>query len=343
MSAPHNHLFPILNADAEKDKILANEFLLSDIKDNTRRTYRNGLILFFDFLQKNNKTASNATSIDIVLYKEWITKKSGLSPSTQFVYFQAVKRYYKHMTIHGAKDITAGIKGVTFEIAIGRLPLSMNEIKGLVDNVKKNDKVMDGINGKRNYALLMTYIMTGMRTMSICELKWSDIVRKAVATKNDDEIVEYRDFIRYKKKGRGTRMGYAPIHGRNLKALIDLKEEYMKFYEHVDEDWYIFSGVAMQGKFNGVPNKPLANGSMRNLITKLMKDAGVYQSGVKSPHSLRHSFGMYLLRETGDKELVKDLLGHCDSRYTDIYTRLQNESNASDAIIETKVFDRVFN
>lgn len=327
------------NSDCEQ----ANQFLMGDFSLLTRKTYRNGLLVYFKYLQALNKTVEDATSIDIVLYKRWIQEESGYAKQTQFVYFEAVKRFYGFLAVNGFKNHTAGIKGISFEMEIGSEPISMNEFSKMVDTVRDNAKRMQWVQGKRNYALLLVYGMTGMRSMSIAGLKWEDLQRRAVTTESDDDIVEYRDFIRYKKKGKGNKIAYAPVHGRLLKALTDLKDFYLNHYGEVPENWYIFSKVTKRGiPFKVIPDKPLSNDTLRNLIRDIMKEAGCHESYVKSPHSLRHMFATYMLRDTKDKDLVKDLMGHSSTVYTNIYTRMENDAQISTAVNETKVFDRVF-
>ena len=62
---------------------------------------------------------------------------------------------------------------------------------------------------------------------------------------------------------------------------------------------------------------PFSMSTVRRAFTRAVERVGLH--GVR-PYDLRHSYGTALYRVAGDTRLVKDLLGHSDTRMTERYT-----------------------
>ena len=62
---------------------------------------------------------------------------------------------------------------------------------------------------------------------------------------------------------------------------------------------------------------PFSTSSVRRAFVRAAAQLGIH--GVR-PYDLRHSYGTALYRVAGDTRLVKDVLGHSDTRMTERYT-----------------------
>ena len=69
--------------------------------------------------------------------------------------------------------------------------------------------------------------------------------------------------------------------------------------------------------------------SLRNVFQACRKKAGVKTNA--TPHTLRHSFATHLLEQGTDLRYIQTLLGHRNSKTTEIYTHVT--SYALDKIV----------
>jgi len=88
------------------------------------------------------------------------------------------------------------------------------------------------------------------------------------------------------------------------------------------------------------PNrKQYSTSSVRAILRKSAKNAGIRKRVY--PHMLRHSFATHLLEKGTDLRYIQELLGHGNSKTTEIYTHVSKKSLAKiksplDSIIEQK-------
>jgi integrase len=80
---------------------------------------------------------------------------------------------------------------------------------------------------------------------------------------------------------------------------------------------------------------PFSTSAVRRAFVRAAERLGFH--GVR-PYDLRHSFGTALYRAAGDTRLVKDLLGHSDSRMTERYTlgHVPEAMRAATAVFESQ-------
>lgn len=70
---------------------------------------------------------------------------------------------------------------------------------------------------------------------------------------------------------------------------------------------------------------PMSTSYLRQFVKREAVKAGISEAKEKvSPHTLRHTAAVDLLRETGRLEIVQEFLGHADVSTTRIYARLVN-------------------
>lgn len=171
------------------------------------------------------------------------------------------------------------------------------------------------LNGKRDYALLYTFLVTCRRSAEILNLKWGDL---APSNSNPgDWVFEYR----YK----GGKVKRAVLDAHCYVAIC----EYLKAddrLETIGPDDFIFCRVRQVDHLNNVrdaPGKPIGNGMANKLLKKYARQAGVAKQKAHI-HGLRHAGArrhVWQMKQNGaiDYEEIMNLLGHSNIAVTQIY------------------------
>jgi site-specific recombinase XerD len=155
--------------------------------------------------------------------------------------------------------------------------------------------------GRRNYALVATLFLAGLRVSEVCHLTVEDVDLEAGAL-----------YIRNGKGGKDRRVPIPPRLVRILRLWITGQRA-----ESVgaDSPW-LFLHMSRHHRYNGQPlNTKAIHHLVRHTIVPIL--------GRKvSPHSFRHSYATHIYEESGDLHLAQHLLGHESIRTTSIYAHV---------------------
>lgn len=157
--------------------------------------------------------------------------------------------------------------------------------------------------GKRDYAILMTFFSTGLRLSELVSLNQRDI------NKQTREM-----------SVRGKR-GKVRVVFLSHKA-VDAISEYLNALNTACEPLFIRIVKDTPGRTIRGDELRLTPRSIQNIVKKHALAAGIVSD--PSPHTLRHSFATNLLRNGADLRSVQELLGHKDLSTTQIYTHITN-------------------
>ncbi|MBN2385552.1 MAG: tyrosine-type recombinase/integrase [Anaerolineales bacterium] len=146
--------------------------------------------------------------------------------------------------------------------------------------------VMRRSTGRRDKAILLMLLDTGLRASELCALRVADVDQKTGR-------VRVRAGEEGKAKGRKGRTVYAGKAARRFlwRSLADREEG-----EDPETPLFI-------GKFG----RPLTRDALRRVIAALGEKAGVKKA---HPHRFRHTFAITYLRSGGDLFTLQRLLGH---------------------------------
>ena len=152
--------------------------------------------------------------------------------------------------------------------------------------------------GKRDFAVILTLLTTGLRKSELCGLRVADI-----KTYRSQPVL---DVI-----GKGQKFRRIPLKMKALRAIQD----YWKAGKNgANPDHPIFYTLGKHGPHQVVPLTPRA---VDCLIKQASKKALIRKQ--VTPHTLRHTFGTCLLDEGSDLKTVQALLGHSHIRTTERY------------------------
>jgi integrase/recombinase XerD len=171
-----------------------------------------------------------------------------------------------------------------------RLPVILNE-----EEIGSLFKVTDNIKHK---AILMLAYSAGLRLSELINVKLTDI---------DSARMQIRIV---QAKGKKDRYSLLSV------KLLEVLREYFIIYK--PKIW-LFEG-ATRGQYSV--------GSIQTIMRDSVRKAGIKKK--VSIHTLRHSFATHLLENGTDLRYIQSLLGHSNSKTTEIYTH-----------ITTKGFDQI--
>jgi integrase/recombinase XerD len=154
------------------------------------------------------------------------------------------------------------------------------------------------LQGKRDYAILLTLLSTGLRKAEICTLKVKDI-----KTYRNQAII---DVI-----GKGTKFRRIPLKGETLIAVQD----YLKAGKNGTDPTYPL--VRTLGKHGPYVQADLTPKAVDCLVKMAAKRALIRKR--IHPHVMRHTFATTLLDKGVDLKTVQVLLGHSHIRTTERY------------------------
>ena len=109
-------------------------------------------------------------------------------------------------------------------------------------------------------------------------------------------------------QGKGRKDRYSILS----KVALEVLFSYVKKYKPTD---WLFPG--------GDGNSHLTERSVQRIFEKAAKKANIKKN--VSVHTLRHSFATHLLEGGTDLRYIQELLGHSNSKTTEIYTHVSNK------------------
>jgi len=154
------------------------------------------------------------------------------------------------------------------------------------------------LQGKRDYALLLSLLTTGLRKAEVCNLKVGDL-----KTYRNQAVI---DVI-----GKGRKFRRIPLKTETLLAIQD----YLKANGNgTKPDHSIFNTLGKHGPYEERPITPKA---VDCLVKSMAKKALIHKR--IHPHVMRHTFATPLLDNGNDLRTVQALMGHSHIRTTETY------------------------
>jgi integrase/recombinase XerD len=154
--------------------------------------------------------------------------------------------------------------------------------------------------GKRDYALLLFYLVTGMRRQEVISLRGGDI-------RIDEHIT-----LTGKVKG-------GDYVGREVRDPL-LKEAILDYLSSCDREGVLKTGGPLWTRHDraGRPGAALTSHAFVKNLKRYAREAGV---GDVHLHQTRHSFARIVAEETGSITDTQDALGHRNAATTRVYVR----------------------
>lgn len=282
---PSEHALKII------DKILED----SQLGERTKITRSSYLRNFFCFVEGQGLDERQITHETIAAFIEKSYKET---PSSMNWVCCSLKMLIHHLAEEEILSHDMDLKFLTPKSSGHKfLPCySEEEIKQILESVDRNTPV-----GKRNYAILLLGVSTGLRARDIEMLRLADIDWH----KQEITIIQ-------SKTQHGIRL---PISGQCCNALADyiLHGRPKSRSEHV----FLRSRAPFTRFLGVVPG-------LNAIIDRQSTIAGVEKKNGRAFHSLRRTFGTWLASEEVPLTMVSQLMGHTDMESGKPYLAFQD-------------------
>lgn len=273
-----------------------NEFKL--LKESTINHKRLALTLFFNFMYERNITEiSSVAHSDIYDFLEYISNRNSSNRKSSMSF---ILRHFFNYTYQNQMTDFSGIQlfPVIFTNKKDRILsfYSLDEIKDMIHSVDRLS-----VHGKRDYAILLLFIETGIRSSDLRNLKVSNI-------QWDKNLITFTQCK--------TNVSNILFISDNLKfALID----YLKNERPESNCEYLFLTPKSLKQYQACTVHEIVS----SYFIKGNVDISKRHHG---PHALRHSLANNLLSSNAPMHVIQSILGHKNLNTTQIYLNIDIES-----------------
>lgn len=284
-----------------------------DASPNTIRTYRGSLKQWFIYLRQNQIVQPTAETVR--QYRDYL-QENGKKPTTVKNYIIAVKRFFQWTEEAGlypniAKHIKSGRLSKNFK----RDYLTGSQSRQILAHIDQST-----IKGKRDYAMLVTMLTMGLRTIEVTRANIEDIRTKGNTTvlyvqgKGHDEK---DDLIRMPQHVESAIRDYLSVRHAN-----DLSEP-------------LFTSTS-----NHNADGRMTTRSIRRIVKTAFISAG-YDSPRLTAHSTRHTAATLSLLNGATLQQTQELLRHRNIGTTEIYAHnIDAATNPAANDVEEAIFGK---
>ena len=283
-----------------------------DAKPRTVEAYTRAARQFITYLAE--KGIRQPTREDVIAFRDEIA--AGHKASTVQNYIMAIRQFFKWTATTGIyPNISEHVKGAKLERGFKKDYLTSAQVRKLVNQVDTST-----LKGKRDFAILLLMVTTGLRTIEVIRANVEDMRTVAdftalyVLGKGRDEKAEY--------------VKVEPVVEEAIRA-------YLLERGQVKDDEPLFSSIAHRNA-----GKRMTTRSISRIVKEHLREADLVSDRLTA-HSLRHTCATLNLLNGGTPEETRQLLRHSSINTTMIYSHaLERAKNNSEARIAKSIFGR---
>jgi len=286
------------------------EYLVTDcnFSRNTQVSYRDTLLLLLLFLSKAQKKAVDRLTIDdlspsrVRSFLEYVNQERGCGGTTRNLRLATIHSLVKFIGMHSPEHVAwcGEIRAVPFKKTETStlIYLEKPEIDALLSTPDRHTP-----QGRRDYALLLFLYNTGARASEAAHLTVGDI------TSGSSPAVHL--------VGKSNKTRWCPIWVHTEAILKPM----------------IAGRGAQDFVFLNRLSQPLTRFGIYNIVRRSVERASRSLPSLKakriSPHCLRHTCAVHLLRSGVDINTIRAWLGHVSLDTTHIYAEIDLEMKAN--------------
>lgn len=282
-----------------------------NLSTNTISSYRDAFKLFLLFCESETSLkmekirVADVTPDLLKAYFVWIERDRGCGIATRNQRLAAFKSFFHYVAAVAPEHILQCQQVLGLPMKKTSKPmmnvLSPESIKLLLSQPDLTTR-----KGRRDHAILVLLYDTAARVQEIIDVAVRDIRLEPPAT------------VALHGKGRKSRI--VPIGGKTASIM----EQYLK-----ERGLFGVTGVLDFPLFTNSRTGKLSRAGVAHILKKYVQslalDHGHHVSQPVSPHSLRHSKAVHLLRSGVPLIYIRDFLGHASVTTTEIYAKVDTE------------------
>ncbi len=258
-------------------------------KSSTLRQSATSLVQFLTFFRNSgNIQLEQLRREDIEAFVEALQDR-GLTPSTVNTRLRGVYAFVRFLIIEH--------RGFDYELMERKIKLKLPDQLPRAIDAQHLDQLLSIIDNRRDRALILLLLRTGMRIGELLNCKLEDI------DLTEQKILIYQS----DKTSVGRAVYYSEDAQQVLLAWLRVRDP---LKEHV---------------FYGRGANPLCYEAARAIFQRILQKAGMQYSGY-TLHCLRHTFATDLLNARMPLECLRVLLGHSNLEITRRYARLSDKT-----------------
>lgn len=275
---------------------------LRGLSPSTRRHRQAEAYRLIEWLHEQDKTTESVTVADLDAYIAWRGASMRRTSIAEMVSTLRSVLRYLHGSGHLPLDLASTIKGPKIH-ALEGIPSTIrpDNVQRALEALKQDRSPL----GRRDYAIWMLLTTYGLRAGEITGLRLSDI-----------DWRHERLQIRHTKTGAFSAM---PL----LRGPADALFDYLRHGRPTTRARAVFLR-------SQAPYRALC--SLHGVVTRRLAVVGVFPTGKRGAHLLRHSRAVSLLRGGVPLKVIGDILGHRAERSTAPYLKLAIEDLRSVAL-----------
>ena len=292
-------------ASAKDWRVVVATFIASeDVRESSRSLYTRTLSQFFRWIERTGRNLPELTREDILEYKDSL-QEEGLSALTIGSYIVSVRKFYtwaEAMKIY--PNIARGVKTPKRKNDFEKAELTNRQSSSLLEYCKNNLSL-------RDFAIVNLIIRTGLRTIEVVRADIEDLTIKTATDETTGEEISQR-VLKIWGKGHDTKDSFVVL---SPKAYQPIKDYLSAQRKRANRKEPLFSSDSHRNAGGRLTTRT---------ISKLCKD-GLTAIGLSgrefTAHSLRHTTGAAIYRQTNNIEEVQKALRHNSSTTSQIYAK----------------------
>lgn len=319
---------------------LRDEWLTMQESEATKRSYATGTIHWMAWLAEQDIQPWSVTSSHVRAWQSWL-EATGKTPSTVNQRLSAVSSYYQFVInevhlVDGIErsaffDASGATRANPFKVGnlkrpkvtqYGKAqPLHPHTIQQLFAHLRSHAETLTG---SRNYALILTHLLTASRGSEIVRLTWGDI--RPNRNQSGSFVFAWT--------GKGDKSETSPLPADAYHAIVahlKIAGRWLPGHpDHIKDNEYIFQPLVTHGignlrnakKQGSEATEPhLSPKSAQRILQTALRAAGVPEWADYRIHDLRHTFAHAHHAQFSNLEELRKLLHHNSIATTGIYIR----------------------
>ncbi|MFX0162674.1 MAG: site-specific tyrosine recombinase/integron integrase [Candidatus Hodarchaeota archaeon] len=255
------------------------------LSPQTIKAYEHDLNLFFRFI--GSKPLKKIKTQDVRSFLNHLKKEKNYSKPALARKISSLRTFFSFLVSerHLEKDPMEKISTPKLDKTLP-LVLTPKEAEKFMKEAQKRNA--------RDYAIIVTFLHTGIRVQELCDIKLTDI--------------DYENkTLRIKGKGGKTRI--VRISSRALSSI----KKHLETRKNTGSEFLFLSNR----------NRKLSKREVQRIVKKYILFAGLNPK--ISCHKLRHTFATHSLQKGMDIRLIQRQLGHQKLSTTEKYTKISDE------------------